>query len=139
MDKNNCFMKNLMLKICCAALLVAGLCGCEKVHLDLLTGTWTRVYPEGVVADGGTTWTFGPDNKLIIKSFDVVAGDNELQLTYYLNQEARSLTIEDPASFGQTIYAIEECYKQTLLLRRSTMSIGSGSDTEELHFTRKRD
>lgn len=139
MDKNNCFMKNLMLKICCAALLVAGLCGCEKIHFDQLTGTWTRVYPEGVMADGGTTWTFGPDNELIIHSYDVRTGDDDVHMTYYLNQEGATLTVEDSAAIGQTIYAIEECNKKTLRLRRSTQNILYSSTDVVLHFTRKRD
>jgi len=128
-----------MLKICCAALLVAGLCGCEKIHLDQLTGTWTRVYPEGVMADGGSTWTFGTDNELIIRTFDVMAGDDDVHMTYYLNWEGGTLTVEDPAAIGQTIYAIEECNKKTLRLRRSTQNILSSSTDVVLHFTRKRD
>ena len=48
----------------CAALLVAGLCGCEKqlipeINLaDNLEGSWEKVYPEGVQDAGLVIWDF---------------------------------------------------------------------------------
>ena len=52
----------------CAALLVAGLCGCEKnliPEIDLannLEGSWEKVYPEGVQDAGLVIWTFSAGN-----------------------------------------------------------------------------
>ena len=50
--------------VICAALLVAGLCGCEKnliPEIDLadnLEGSWEKVYPEGVQDAGLVIWDF---------------------------------------------------------------------------------
>ena len=38
----------------CAALLVGGLCGCEKIDVNKLEGTWTEQYDPAVLAG----WTF---------------------------------------------------------------------------------
>ena len=60
-------MKILKIVIC-AALLVAGLSGCEKLvpEIDLannLEGSWEKVYPEGVQDAGLVIWTFSSINK----------------------------------------------------------------------------
>lgn len=71
--------------ILCAALLVAGLCGCEKddvVRTDLLEGVWDKVYPEGVATEGFVRWTFqkGDDpsiyGNLNVTVSDVFTGDH---------------------------------------------------------------
>ena len=44
--------------ILCAALLVAGLCGCEKIDVNKLEGTWTEQYDPTVFAmDGSVEYT----------------------------------------------------------------------------------
>ena len=40
--------------ILCAALLVAGLCGCEKIDVNKLEGTWTEQYDPTVFAMDGS-------------------------------------------------------------------------------------
>ena len=43
----------------CAALLVAGLSGCEKIDVNKLEGTWTEQYDPTVFAmDGSVEYTF---------------------------------------------------------------------------------
>ena len=55
--------------VICAALLVAGLSGCEKqlipeINLtDNLEGSWEKVYPEGVQDAALVIWTFSSINK----------------------------------------------------------------------------
>ena len=52
-------MRRLMILLV-PVLLVAGLCGCAKVNVvdpDRLTGTWCKVYPEGVAKT--TSWRSG--------------------------------------------------------------------------------
>ena len=74
----------------CAALLVAGLCGCEKnlvPEIDLadnLEGSWEKVYPEGVQDAALVIWTFSSINNesqdpfiLTIYVSDVFSGDSE--------------------------------------------------------------
>ena len=51
-------MKILKIVIC-AALLVAGLSGCEKIDVNKLEGTWSEQYDPTVFAmDGSVTFTF---------------------------------------------------------------------------------
>ena len=67
-NKKTKVMKILRTMIC-AALLVAGLCGCEKnlvPEIDLadnLEGSWEKVYLEGVQDAGLVIWTFSSINK----------------------------------------------------------------------------
>ena len=49
--------------VICAALLVAGLSGCEKIDVNKLEGTWTEQYDPTVFAmDGAVTFTFNGNN-----------------------------------------------------------------------------
>ena len=49
----------IMKTMICAALLVAGLCGCEKIDVNKLEGTWSEQYDPTVFAmDGSVTYTF---------------------------------------------------------------------------------
>ena len=90
-------MKILKIVIC-AALLVAGLSGCEKLvpEIDLannLEGSWEKVYPEGVQDAGLVIWTFSSINKesqspfiLTIYASDVFSGDSEAKYIYEQHQ-----------------------------------------------------
>ncbi|MBQ2550462.1 MAG: hypothetical protein II560_04570 [Bacteroidales bacterium] len=87
-----------ILSFVCAALLVAGLCGCEKnliPEIDLannLEGSWEKVYPEGVQDAGLVIWTFSAGNGdphswvLSIYVSDVLAGDSEAKYIYEQHQ-----------------------------------------------------
>ena len=87
-----------ILSFVCAALLVAGLCGCEKnliPEIDLannLEGSWEKVYPEGVQDAGLVIWTFSAGNGdphswvLSIYVSDVLSGDSEAKYIYAQHQ-----------------------------------------------------
>ena len=92
-------MMRKILSFVCAALLVAGLCGCEKnlfPEIDLannLEGSWEKVYPEGVQDAGLVIWTFSSINKesqdpfiLTIYVSDVFSGDSEEKYIYQQHQ-----------------------------------------------------
>ena len=92
-------MKRILNFVFCAALLVAGLCGCEKnliPEIDLannLEGSWEKVYPEGVQDAGLVIWTFSTTNKesqdpfiLTIYASDVFSGDSEAKYIYEQHQ-----------------------------------------------------
>ena len=92
-------MKKIIRTVLCAALLVAGLCGCEKqlipdINLaDNLEGSWEKVYPEGVQDAGLVIWTFSTINKenqdpfiLTIYVSDVFSGDSEAKYIYQQHQ-----------------------------------------------------
>ena len=84
--------------ILCAALLVAGLCGCEKqlipeINLaDNLEGSWEKVYPEGVQDAGLVIWDFKAGDAdpqtwiLNIYVSDVFTGDSESKYIYAQHQ-----------------------------------------------------
>ena len=56
-------MMRKILSFVCAALLVAGLCGCEKIDVNKLEGTWTEQYDPTVFAmDGSVEYTFDGNN-----------------------------------------------------------------------------
>ena len=90
-------MKILKIVIC-AALLVAGLCGCEKnlipeINLaDNLEGSWEKVYPEGVQDAGLVIWDFKAGDAdpqtwiLSIYVSDVFTGDSEEKYIYQQHQ-----------------------------------------------------
>ena len=50
----------------CAVLLVAGLCGCEKlvqeINLDNLEGSWQKEYEKGVQDAGLVIWDFSEES-----------------------------------------------------------------------------
>jgi hypothetical protein len=84
--------------VICAALLVAGLCGCEKnlipeINLaDNLEGSWEKVYPEGVQDAGLVIWDFKAGDAdpqtwiLSIYVSDVFTGDSEEKYIYQQHQ-----------------------------------------------------
>ena len=106
-DKTISEMKRLSI-ILAAALLVAGLCGCRKenpVDAGLLPGTWCKLYPEGVVTEGGVSWTFGEDNKLEVRVYDVFAGDFRTEYVYRVEPDGRTLFIWEPMYGGDPAWA----------------------------------
>lgn len=106
-DKTISEMKRLSI-ILAAALLVAGLCGCRKenpVDAGLLPGTWCKLYPEGVVTEGGVSWSFGEDNKLEVRVYDVFAGDFRTEYVYRVEPDGRTLFIWEPMFGGDPAWA----------------------------------
>ena len=93
-------MKRILNFAFCAALLVAGLCGCEKnlfPEIDLannLEGSWEKVYPEGVQDAGLVIWTFSKqatsDPQTVdpehLRISDVFTGDSEAKYIYEQHQ-----------------------------------------------------
>lgn len=52
-----------ILTFVCVALLMAGLCGCEKPDMSKLEGTWSEQYAPSVFAmDGSVEYTFDGNN-----------------------------------------------------------------------------
>ena len=69
-------MKKLKTLIC-AALLVAGLCGCKKIDVNKLEGTWSEQYDPMVFAmDGSVEYTFDGSNHYQMHVYDVLSGES---------------------------------------------------------------
>lgn len=137
----------------CVALLVAGLCGCEKmipeINLaDNLEGSWQKVYPEGVQDAGLVIWRFTAGNEdphswvLSIYVSDVFAGDSEAKYIYtqhqngypgvgsstpelYLYESDHDFMQEDPeaAYTPAARYYVKECSKDKLVLQREEVNV----------------
>ena len=68
---------NILKTVICAALLVAGLSGCEKIDVNKLEGTWTEQYDPTVFAmDGSVTFTFDGNNGYQLHVYDALSGES---------------------------------------------------------------
>ena len=66
-----------MKTLICAALLVAGLCGCKKIDVNKLEGTWSEQYDPMVFAmDGSVEYTFDGSNHYQMHVYDVLSGES---------------------------------------------------------------
>ena len=60
-----------------AALLVVGLCGCEKIDMNRLEGTWSEQYDPMVFAmDGSVEYTFDGNNHYQLHVYDALSGES---------------------------------------------------------------
>ena len=139
--------------IICVMLLVAGLCGCEKMvpEIDLtgnLEGDWEKVTRKGVQDAGVVIWRFTAGNEdpysrvLSIYVSDVFAGDSEAKYIYsqhqngypgiggstpelYLFEPDHDFMQEDgKAAFTPTArYYVKECSKDKLVLQRDEVNV----------------
>ena len=126
----------------CAALLVAGLCGCEKnlvPEIDLadnLEGSWEKVYPEGVQDAALVIWTFSSINNesqdpfiLTIYVSDVFSGDSEEKYIYQEHQNGYpGVGSSTPEIYLFEIdhaarYYVKECSKDKLVLTREEVNV----------------
>ena len=70
-------MMRKILSFVCAALLVAGLSGCNKIDVNKLEGTWTEQYDPTVFAmDGSVTFTFDGNNGYQLHVYDALSGES---------------------------------------------------------------
>ena len=120
----------------CAALLVAGLCGCEKqlipeINLaDNLEGSWEKVYPEGVQDAGLVIWDFkagdADQEKYIYQEHQngypgVGSSTPEISLfeiDHDFMQEDRKAAYTPAAR-----YYVKECSKDKLVLTREEVNV----------------
>lgn len=137
----------------CAALLVAGLSGCEKMVPEInltgnLEGSWLKVHPEGVQDEGLVIWSFTEGNAdphswvLDIYVSDVFAGDSEVKYIYQPHQNGYpgigSSTPEiylfdidhdfmqedrEAAYTPDARYYVKECSEDMLVLQREEVNV----------------
>ena len=82
-------MKSILRLSICAVLLMAGLCGCEKINLDRLEGTWSEQYDSTVFAmDGSLNITLDGNGKYQVQTYDALSGKSDaFSGVYILNDE----------------------------------------------------
>ena len=80
-------MRTILKKAIFATLLVAGLCGCKKIDLDKLEGTWSEQYDPAVFAmDGSVRFTFDGNGKYLVHTYDVLSEEShDFSGRYILN------------------------------------------------------
>ena len=70
-------MKSILRISICAVLLVVGLCGCEKLDINKLEGTWSEQYDPTVFAmDGSVEFTFDGNNNYQLHTYDALSGES---------------------------------------------------------------
>ena len=70
-------MMRKVLSFVCAALLVAGLCGCNKIDVNKLEGTWSEQYDPAIFAmDGSVEYTFDGKNNYQLHVYDALSGES---------------------------------------------------------------
>ena len=82
-------MKRILRLSICAALLVKGLCGCEKLDMSKLEGTWAEQYDSTVFAmDGSLKIILDGNGKYQVQTYDALSGKSEaFRGCYLLNDE----------------------------------------------------
>ena len=90
--------------ILCAALLVAGLCGCEKIDVNKLEGTWTEQYDPTVFAmDGSVEYTFDGNNGYQLHVYDALSGESHDYSGHYAIDLINKGTITITATMPSTL------------------------------------
>ncbi len=123
--------KLIMLFLFVACLFVAG-CSHddEPVVAENVVGTWILQYPEGLQTEGFVEWEFNSSGELLIRTYDVFAGDHSSKYDFSISEENRSLTIsgEIVMAEGETIqdtfaiYEIVKISKKEMRIRQKWMN-----------------
>ncbi len=126
-----------------AVLLMAGLCACEKIDMDILEGTWTEQYDPAVFAmDGSVTYTFEGKNHYQLHIYDALGGESwDFSGTYAIDLiDKNTITINPIMSDDSNItFKIVKLTSKEMAWQKegTTYSIGTwGSDYR--HFIRVR-
>ena len=85
--------------VICAALLVAGLCGCEKLDVNKLEGTWSEEYDPAVFAmDGSVEYTFDGNGHYQLHVYDALSGEShDISGTYAIDLIDKGTITINPA------------------------------------------
>lgn len=127
--------------VICAVLLALGLCGCEKIDLNKLEGTWSEQYDPNVFAmDGSVTYTFYGKNQYSLQVYNWEADElSDYSGTYAVDLfDKNTITINPIMSdFSNVTYKIVKLTSTEMEWQMigTTYSPGSwGSDYR--HFVR---
>ena len=140
MVKHEQKMKSI-LKLFFGALLLAGLCGCEKLDMDQLEGTWSEQYDPTIFAmDGSVEYTFDGNNHYQLHTYDALGGGaHDYSGTYAIDLIKKgTITISPQMSdYSNVTYTLVKLTSKEMVWQKegTTYSIGTwGSDYR--HFVR---
>ena len=135
-----------ILSFVCAALLVAGLCGCEKIDVNKidvnkLEGTWSEQYDPNVFAmDGSVEYTFDGNGHYQMHFYDALSGESHDYSGHYAIDliNKGTITINPSMSdFSKVTYKLVKLTSKEMEWQQegTTYSVGTwGSDYR--HFVR---
>ena len=138
-NKKTKVMKILRTMIC-AALLVAGLSGCEKIDVNKLEGTWSEQYDPTVFAmDGSVTYTFDGNGHYQRHVYVLGVGSHDYSGTYAIDLIDKGTITINPAmsDFSNVTYKLVKLTSKEMEWQKegTTYSVGTwGSDFR--HFVR---
>ena len=125
----------------CLALLLTGLCSCEKIDMNKLEGTWSEQYDPTVFAmDGSVTYTFDGNNNYQLHVYDALGGESHDYSGIYAIDLIKKGTITinpQMSDFSNITYKIVKLTSTEMAWQKegTTYSIGTwGSDYR--HFVR---
>jgi len=124
----------------CAALLVAGLCACEKIDVNKLEGTWSEQYDPTVFAmDGSVEYTFDGNGHYQRHVYVLGAGSYDYSGTYAIDLINKGTITINPAmsDFSNVTYKLVKLTSKEMEWQKegTTYSVGTwGSDYR--HFVR---
>ena len=126
-------MKRILNFAFCAALLAAGLSGCEKIDVNKLEGTWSEQYDP-------TEYTFDGNNGYQLHVYDALSGESHDYSGHYAIDLINKGTITiNPAmsDFSNVTYKLVKLTSKEMEWQKegTTYSVGTwGSDYR--HFVR---
>ena len=133
-------MKSILRLSICAVFLVAGLCGCEKLDMSKLEGTWSEQYDPTVFAmDGSVEYTFDGNNHYLLHTYDALGGEShDYSGSYAIDLINSTITINPQMSdFSNVTYTLVKLTSKEMAWQKegTTYSVGTwGSDYR--HFVR---
>ena len=134
-------MMRKILAFVCAALLVAGLCGCEKIDVNKLEGTWSEQYDPSVYAmDGYVEYTFDGNGHYQLHVYDALSGESHDYSGHYVIDLINKGTITinpEMSDFSNVTYKLVKLTSKEMEWQKesTTYSVGTwGSDYR--HFVR---
>ena len=134
-------MMRKILSFVCAALLVAGLSGCEKIDVNKLEGTWTEQYDPTVFAmDGSVEYTFDGNGHYQMHVYDALSGEShDYNGSYAIDLINKGTITINPqmSDFSNVTYKLVKLTSKEMEWQKegTTYSVGTwGSDYR--HFVR---
>ena len=137
-------MKGILRITIYAALLMTGLCGCEKININRLEGTWAEQYDPAVFAmDGSLKISFDGNGRYQIHTYDALSGESkDLSGGYILNdecfQEKNTITFNPYMSdFTNVTYGIVKLTSDEMAWQKIGTAPNPGSWASDYrHFVR---
>ena len=127
----------------CAALLVAGLGGCEKIDMNNLEGTWTEQYDPSVFAmDGSVTYTFDGKNGYQLHVYDALSGESHDYNGHYaidlINKGTITLNTEMSDDSNVTYKIVKLTSKEMEWQKEGTTYSKGTWGSDYRHFVRRK-